>query len=77
MNWREFSRRAHQILHEAQRTLLPEQASKIVAINVDNGEYVVAATLDAVHDEFRKRWPGKISYVARADGGPVVKFHGK
>ena len=77
INWREFGRRAHLILHEAQKTLLPDHAKKIVAINVEAGEYIVAATKDEAYKAFEKRWPEQFSYVVRADGGPVTKFHGK
>jgi hypothetical protein len=74
---REFSRRAHQILQELQKTLLPEHASEILAINVETGEYVVAPTDDEAYEEFEKRWPDQLSYVVRVDGGPVVTFRGR
>ncbi len=73
---REFERKAHRILGELQKTLLPEHASDVIGINVDTGEYVLASDRDEVWDTFRKRWPGTLAYVIRVDGGPVVKFHG-
>jgi hypothetical protein len=77
MSMREFDRRADRILHDIQVSLLPEHASEIVAINVETGEYVIGANLDAVDEAFERRWPGQLSYVVRVDGGPVIKFHGK
>lgn len=77
MPQRDFVRRGRQILSDIQKTLLPEHARDIVAINVDTGEYVVAPTNDAAWEAFLERWPDHLAYVVRADGGPVVKFHGK
>ncbi len=77
MSMREFRKRAHQTLAELQKTLLPEHGSEIIAINVDTGEYVLAATQDEVWPAFKARWPGSLAYVTRVDGGPVVKFHGR
>lgn len=77
MPMREFRKRAHEILAELQKTLLPEHGSEIIAINVDTAEYVVAPTEEEVWLEFRRRWPGSLASVTRVDGGPVVKFHGR
>jgi hypothetical protein len=30
-----------------------------------------------VQAAFRRRWPDTLPFVARVDGGPVVKFHGR
>jgi len=73
---RDFERRAHQILAELQKTLLPEHSSKIIAINVDTGEYLLSDDLDDAWESFRRRWPNSLAYVSRVDGGAVVKFHG-
>jgi hypothetical protein len=73
---REFERRAKQILKEIQGTLLPEHASEIVAINVETGEYTLGRTDIEAFTAFRKRWPNELAYFIRADGGPVIKFHG-
>jgi hypothetical protein len=73
---REFERRAKQILQEIQASLLPEHASEVVAINVENGQYTLGrTTVDAV-SAFKKRWPNQLAYLIRADGGPVAKFRG-
>jgi hypothetical protein len=77
MSMRDFDRRADQILQELQKILLPEHASEVVAINVETGEYVLAATADEASDTFHERWPDQLAFVVRVDGGPVVKFHGK
>ena len=74
---RDFDRKAESILARIQPELLPEHAEKIVQINVEAEDYVVGATSRDATREFRKRWPGKVAYEVRADGGPVLKFHGK
>ena len=73
---REFERRAKEILKRIQPELLPEHAAEIVAINVETGEYELGPGTPEATTAFRKRWPGEISYLVRADGGPVNKFHG-
>jgi hypothetical protein len=73
---RDFERRADQILADLQKTLLPDHAQAIIAINVATGEYLLSHDLDKAWDTFRERWPSSLAYVTRVDGGPVVKFHG-
>lgn len=73
---REFERRAEQILREIQKTLLPDHASEIVAINVETGEYTLGRTAREAQEAFRARWPNQLAYRVRVDGGPVFKFHG-
>jgi hypothetical protein len=74
---RDFERRAEQILAELQKTLLPEHASEVIAINVDTGEYVLAQDSGDAWQTFRERWPGTLGFVIRVDGGPVTKFYGR
>ena len=74
---RDFEKRADGILAELQKTLLPEHAADVLGINVDTGEFVLAATSEEAWQAFRERWPGTLGYVVRVDGGPVVKFHGR
>jgi hypothetical protein len=73
---RDFGKRAEQILAELQKELLPEHASDFIGIDVDTRQYVLGPDSDEVVKEFRRRWPGKLVYLARVDGGPVIKFHG-
>ncbi len=74
---RDFGKRADGILAELQKTLLPQHASDVIGINVDTGEYVLAANSEEAWQAFRKRWPDTLGYVIRVDGGPVAKFYGK
>ena len=73
---RDHSKRAHEILAELQKKLLPEHAADFIGINVETGEYVLDADSSEVWRKFRQRWPDTLAYVIRVDGGPVVKFHG-
>src|SRR6266849_534899 len=50
----EFKRRAMKILQEIQKTLLPEHAREIVAINVETGEYTLSPTVSGALSAFRK-----------------------
>ena len=72
----DFLRRAEEYLKEFQKTLLPEHANEIIAINVAKGEYVLAPTAHEAFLAFLKRWPNDLAYRCRVDGGPSVKFHG-
>jgi hypothetical protein len=74
---REAERRAQAILKEVRATLPPDRLSDIVAINFETGEYVLGADYNEAHESFRRRWPGVLVHMVRADGGPVFKFHGK
>ena len=66
-----FDRDAEAILARIQPELLPDNADKIVSINVTTGEYVLADTLRESSRKFRARWPDEIAFQVRADGGPV------
>lgn len=73
----EFNRRADKFLAAIQKDLLPEHSQEFVAINMETGEYVLAATSEKASDEFERRWPDVLSFQCRVDGGPVDTFHGK
>lgn len=74
----EARRRGQEFLREIQNDLLPDHASRLVAINLEDGRYVLGDDDELqVAVAFRKRFPGHVPYIVRADGGPVVKFHGK
>jgi hypothetical protein len=72
----EARRRGQEFLREIQKDLLPENASRLVAINLEDGQYVLGDDELEVGLAFHERFPGQIPYVVRVDGGPVVKFHG-
>jgi len=74
---KEFGRRAMAILEQIQPQLLPKHAKDIVAINVDTGEYELGLGPLEAETAFRKRFPGKLCFLVRGDGGPIYKFHGK
>ena len=67
-----YDRNADAILARIQPELLPDQADKIVSINVTTGEFVLADTLRESSRKFRERWPDEIAFQVRADGGPVM-----
>ena len=73
----EFDRRAEGFLKKIQQQLMPDQADKIVAINMETGEYVLGKTSGEAAEAFWERWPDVLMCKCRVDGGPSVKFHGK
>jgi hypothetical protein len=73
----EFNRRADRFLVAIQEELMPEHANEFVAINMETGEYVLAASAHQAFLKYIKRWPDVLNFLVRVDGGPTVKFHGK
>lgn len=70
---KDFDRNGEAILARIQPELLPDQADKIVSINVTTSEYVLADTPRESSRRFRERWPDELFYQVRADGGPVMR----
>lgn len=77
IDWNDFERKALERLKEIQPELLPEKAHFIVAIEPESGGYVVAKTRDEAVREFRQRFPGKLLFLIRADGGPTMRLRHK
>lgn len=75
VNWKEFNRRSDELLREFQKTLLPEHADEVIAIDVEGGEYVLGTTANEAFQKFLKEFPGKLMCLVRVDGGAVVKYH--
>lgn len=65
------------LLKNVQDALMPQHAAEIVAINTDNGEYVVGPTFHEACESFRARWPNGPIYVCRVDGGPGLRIRGR
>ena len=62
------------VLRRVQRELGPERELEFVAINLYNGEFVVATDPNAAVREFHKRWPDDGYYLCRVDGGPAFRL---
>jgi hypothetical protein len=77
IDWASFERKALERLKEIQPLLLPEKANYIVAIEPESGGYVVAKTVAEAAEEFRRRFPDKLYFMVRADGGPVMRLRFK
>jgi hypothetical protein len=77
IDWASFERKALERLKEIQPLLLPEKAKYIVAIEPESGGYVVAKTVAEAAEEFRRRFPDKLYFMVRADGGPVMRLRFK
>ena len=76
-SWTDFDRKGEAILTELQKTLLPDHAEDIIAIDVDGGDYYLGETRHEALAAFRREHPDRVAWVIRADGGPVVKYHGR
>lgn len=77
VDWNEFERKALERLKEIQPKLLPEKAHCIVAIEPESGGYVVAESFAEAAEKFRHRFPGKLYFMVRADGSPVMRLRFK
>jgi hypothetical protein len=75
VDWKEFNKRSDQLLEELQKILLPEHADEVIAIDVESGGYVLGKTPTETALKFRERFPGKLMFLVRVDGGAVVKYH--
>ncbi|MBI3821057.1 MAG: hypothetical protein HY289_00080 [Planctomycetes bacterium] len=73
----DFNRRAQRFLAAIQGELMPEHAEEFLVINMETGEYVLAADFHEANVRAAKRWPDVLFFGCRVDGGPVAKFHGK
>jgi len=63
------------ILRRIQAKHMPEQELDYVAINLMNGEYVIAGTPELAMQEFERRWPKYPCYLCRVDGGPAYNLY--
>ncbi len=77
IDWNEFERKALERLKEIQPQLLPEKAHYIVAIEPESGGYVVAENFAEAAEEFHRRFPGKLYFMVRVDGKPVMRLRFK
>ncbi len=77
VDWTSFEQKALERLKEIQPLLLPEKANYIVAIEPESGGYVVARTREETVKEFRQRFPGKLLFLIRVDGGPTMRLRHK
>ena len=75
VNWKEFNKRSDELLKELQKTLLPDHADEVIAIEVENGGYVLGKTANEAFQKFLEEFPGKLMFLVRVDGGAVVKYH--
>lgn len=76
-SWTEFDRKGEAILKELQKVLLPEHTNEIIAIDVESGDYYLGKTSSEALAAFRQHHPDRVAWMARVDGGPVVKYHGR
>ena len=76
IDWMKFRRRGREILKQIQEKLMPEHARDILAIDVESGGYVLAETPEEALALFRQKFPGKVAWLVRVDGGPVRRYRG-
>jgi hypothetical protein len=72
----EFHHRATEFLKKIQDTVSPKHLGDVVAINMETGEYVLAADSDEAFEAYRARWPNVLGYICRVNGEASTKFHG-
>jgi hypothetical protein len=74
-SWAEFDRKGDAILKELQKTLLPEHANAMIAIDVESGDYCLGETSREAWTALRERHPDRVAYVSRVDGRPAFTYH--
>lgn len=74
---REWSRKGQVALSHLQSTLLPEHGSDIIAIEPETREYVLGKTEQEAYERFRERFPDRMAWMSRCDGGPVFRFRNR
>ncbi|MBI1930009.1 hypothetical protein HYR99_37875 [Candidatus Poribacteria bacterium] len=77
VNWKEFNKRSDELLKELQKTLLPDHADEVIAIEVESGGYVLGKTPTETALKFWEQFPDKLMFLVRVDGGAVVKYHNR
>lgn len=77
VNWKEFNKRSDELLKELQKILLPEHADQVIAIDIESGSYVLGETPTETALKFQERFPGRLMFLVRVDGGAVVKYHNR
>ncbi|MBX9678685.1 MAG: hypothetical protein K2X38_07960 [Gemmataceae bacterium] len=70
----ERDRRQREFLLAVQKKHMPQDADMAVAINLDNGEFLLGDRWPKLLHEFDERWPGAPHYLVRVDGRPVVRL---
>lgn len=66
----DFERLVDSHLEKIQEELMPDKAKKVVAINMETGEYVLGEDSGEAFKAFMKRWPNGGYYMCRVDGTP-------
>lgn len=75
-NLHDFAGKAERI-YESHREELEEQyLGKIIAIEVDSGDYFISQSMDAVSKKAERKHPHKYLHYMRIGGGGVFKFRG-
>lgn len=76
-SWTDFDTKGESLLKELQKSLLPDHAEEVIAIDVASGDYYLGETRHEALAAFRQEHPDRVAWVIRVDGGPVVKYHGR
>jgi len=76
IDWAVFRKKGAEHLRNLQGSLLPQDADKVIAIEVETGEYCLGRSSREAVDALRSRFPDRVAWVARVDGSPVLHLHG-
>jgi len=75
-NLHEFAGKAERIYENHREELEKQYQGKIVAIEVDSGDYFIGQNMDEVSKKAERKHPDKYFHYMRVGGGGVFKFHG-
>lgn len=69
-----FAEKGEAIFRSIEEKLKPEHLGKVVAIEIETGDYFLGRTGSEAVEEARKKYPNKIFYLARVGARAAVSF---
>ena len=74
INKEQFAEKGEAIFRRLEDSLMPEYKGKIVAVEIDSGDYFLGRTHSEAGDKAKQKYPDKIFYFARVGAIACVSF---
>lgn len=74
LNKEQFAQKGEEIFRSIEDELKPAHMGKVVAIEIDSGNYFIGRTHSEAADKAKRRFPGKLFYFARVGARAGVSF---
>ena len=75
INKERFAEKGEAIFRSIEDKLMPECKGKVVAIEIDSGDYFLGRTHSEAVDKAREKHPDKIFYLARVGARACVTYY--